>query len=127
MSRKKARKFRKNLINHLTIFRIYCILLSIKETKTMTNTELTAKVMTLGNKPAPRTRGLGTTQCTGSCRELLEQDIRALHMKAYGYDYDHALDDREPAWRNVKKVNTPLGTSLQCLPQRVRRRRKKQR
>jgi hypothetical protein len=63
----------------------------------MTNTELKSKVVTLGNKLAPRMRGLGTTQCTGSYRELLEQDIKALHMKAYGYDYDHALDDREPA------------------------------
>jgi hypothetical protein len=36
-----------------------------------------------------------STQRIGSYRELLElewEDIKALHMKAYGYDYDHALD-----------------------------------
>jgi hypothetical protein len=36
-------------------------------------------------------------QCAGSYRELLDQDIKALHMEAYGYDYDHALDNRESA------------------------------
>jgi hypothetical protein len=25
----------------------------------------------------------------------MSPDIRALHMKAYGYDYDHALDHRD--------------------------------
>jgi hypothetical protein len=41
-----------------------------------------------------------STVRTGSYRELLDLDmeaVKALHMKAYGYDYDHALDDREPA------------------------------
>jgi hypothetical protein len=36
----------------------------------------------------------------GSYRELLDLDreaVKALHMKAYGYDYDHALDIRELA------------------------------
>ncbi|MDR1240138.1 MAG: hypothetical protein LBK27_08480 [Treponema sp.] len=49
---------------------------------------------------SPSRRDRGTTQCTGSYRYLLELDleaIKALHMKAYGYDYDHALDNREPA------------------------------
>jgi hypothetical protein len=43
-------------------------------------------------------RDRGTTQCTGSYRELLDREaVKTLHMKAYGYDYDHALDTREPA------------------------------
>jgi hypothetical protein len=64
----------------------------IKEIETMFK-ELTKTRKT----ESPSRRERGTTQCTGSYRELLDRDIKALHMKAYGYDYDHALDNREPA------------------------------
>jgi hypothetical protein len=36
-----------------------------------------------------------STKRTGSYRELIDlelEDIKTLYMKAYGYDYDHALD-----------------------------------